>query len=75
MSVRVREAALAGILAAAPGAESPGSASARATAAIALFAALEQDPSGLSPGELALLHELLGRISQVDEPLDSTPRS
>lgn len=43
----------------------------RYTAAIVLSAALDEDPSAISAGELALLRELLARISRVDELLDS----
>lgn len=61
LSVRVREAALAAILVAHQ-AVATDQGSARATAAIALKAALERDPDGLSVGELTLLRELLERL-------------
>jgi AcrR family transcriptional regulator len=59
LSDRVREAALAAVLVA-PKESRTGSP--RATAAIALTAALDQDPNGLTPGELTLLRELLARL-------------
>jgi AcrR family transcriptional regulator len=65
LSTQVREAILAAVIA--PAADSaepahPGTPY-RATAAIALKAALDQDASGLSAGEAMLLRELLDRIS------------
>jgi hypothetical protein len=59
LSDRLREAVLAAVTVA----ERPGVPASRATAAITLRAALEQDPSGLSAGEAALLGELLDRLA------------
>jgi AcrR family transcriptional regulator len=59
LSDRVREAALAAVLVA-PKEEQRGPS--RATAAIALTAALDQNPNDLTPGELTLLRELLERL-------------
>jgi AcrR family transcriptional regulator len=65
LSTRVREAALAAVLVV-PTSSRTGPA--RATAAIALTAALVEDPNGLTPGELALLRELLTRLSDGNVP-------
>jgi AcrR family transcriptional regulator len=62
LSERVREAALAAVLVV-PTSSRTGPA--RATAAIALTAALGEDPNGLTPGELGLLRELLTRLSNA----------
>jgi len=62
LSVRVREAALAAVLANA-GATTPPPAS-RATAALTLRTLVDQDPTGLSAGEHALLGELLDRLAK-----------
>lgn len=65
LSRRVREAALAGVLADShqPPGDRPTSAPSRASAAVALRAQLRDDPSRLSPGEAVLLGELLDRLS------------
>ncbi|TDD46650.1 TetR/AcrR family transcriptional regulator [Nonomuraea terrae] len=66
LSDRVREAALAAVLH--PGAEQPAShqaaaATSRASAALTLRALVDEDPEGLTPGERALLGELLDRLA------------
>jgi AcrR family transcriptional regulator len=66
LSERVREAALAGILADSrqpPGNRPTHAALSRTSAAVALRAQLQGDASGLSPGEAVLLGELLDRLS------------
>ena len=63
---RVREAALAGVLAEPPEARGEGSTPAgrsRASAAVGLRAHLERDSTGLSAGEAGLLRELLDRLT------------
>lgn len=60
LSDRVRDAALAAVLV---GTDTPATAG-RQEAAIALRAALDRDDSALSPGETALLKELLTRLSR-----------
>jgi AcrR family transcriptional regulator len=60
LSADVREALLASVLVDAP---APPAGDARAAAAIALSAVLETDADGLSPGEAALLRELLARLA------------
>lgn len=65
LSDEVREAALAGVLVDREPTAAP---STLASAAIALTAALQPDASGLTPGELALLRELLDRLSRVGLP-------
>jgi AcrR family transcriptional regulator len=67
LSERVREAALAGILAdphEPHGDQARRGALSRASAALALRALLDDDASGLSSGEAALLRELLDRLSR-----------
>jgi AcrR family transcriptional regulator len=69
LSERVREAALAGVLArphAARGKRAKPVPLSRASAAVALRAHLHSDASGLSPGEAVLLGELLDRVSVSD---------
>jgi len=66
LSERVREAALAGVVADShqPRGNRPTPAAlSRASAAVALRAQLHDDASGLSPGEAVLLGELLDRLS------------
>jgi hypothetical protein len=60
LSERVRAAALAAVLVVP---EESRTGPARSTAAIALAAALDQDPNGLTSGELGLFKELLTRLS------------
>lgn len=60
LSGRVREAALAGVLNA-PSADTPAT---RASAALTLRALVGNDPSELTPGERALLGELLDRLAR-----------
>jgi AcrR family transcriptional regulator len=60
LSARVREAALAGVLRS-PGAETP---STRASTALTLRAMVDEDPADLTPGERALLGELLDRLAR-----------
>jgi AcrR family transcriptional regulator len=60
LSDRVRDAALAAVLVVP---EESRTGPARSTAAIALTAALDQDPNGLTPGELGLFKEFLARLS------------
>ncbi|WP_326556582.1 TetR/AcrR family transcriptional regulator [Micromonospora sp. NBC_01796] len=62
LSERVREAILGGILIAPQHRVTGGGDSSRTTAAIALLAALDRDPAGLTPGELTLMRELLTRL-------------
>ncbi|TQC43488.1 TetR/AcrR family transcriptional regulator [Rhodococcus sp. WS4] len=66
LSGRVREAAIAGVVTHPSEPRRPGSTRpkpTRASAAVALRALVEDDPDGLSPGESALLQELLDRLS------------
>ncbi|MEV6239064.1 TetR/AcrR family transcriptional regulator [Lentzea sp. NPDC051838] len=60
LSERVREAALAGVV---RGTKSK--APTRSNAALTLRALVDADPAGLSPGERALLGELLDRLGQA----------
>ncbi|MEU0883138.1 TetR/AcrR family transcriptional regulator [Lentzea sp. NPDC005914] len=60
LSERVREAALAGVMRGTK-AEAP----TRANAALTLRALVDADPADLSPGERALLGELLDRLAQA----------
>jgi AcrR family transcriptional regulator len=60
LSERVREAALAGVLHA-PSAEAPAT---RVSTALTLRALVSTDPGDLTPGERALLDELLDRLSR-----------
>ena len=60
LSERVREAALAGVVRGTK-AEAP----ARASAALTLRALVDEDPADLTPGECALLGELLDRLGQA----------
>ncbi|OZV80989.1 TetR family transcriptional regulator [Micromonospora echinospora] len=62
LSNRVREAALAGVLDTTARGESP--AATRASTALALRTLLEQDSTGLTAGEHALLGELLDRLGR-----------
>ncbi|RKR87383.1 TetR family transcriptional regulator [Micromonospora pisi] len=62
LSVRVRDAILDSVLTPTRTPEPGTDERPRATPAIALLAALDQDPAGLTPGELALMRELLNRI-------------
>lgn len=62
LSVRVREAALAAVLAN-TGAKSQPSTS-RASTALTLRTLVDQDPTGLTAGEQALLGELLDRLAE-----------
>ncbi|SEQ88207.1 transcriptional regulator, TetR family [Lentzea xinjiangensis] len=62
LSARVRESALAGVLRS-PAAAGPTS---RATAALTLRALVDENPAGLTPGEHALLGELLDRLARQD---------
>jgi hypothetical protein len=59
LSERVREAALAGVLRTAT--ETP---TGRANAALTLRALVAEDPGDLTPGERALLGELLDRLAR-----------
>ncbi|MCX2947312.1 hypothetical protein [Lentzea sp. NEAU-D7] len=59
LSERVREAALAGVLRTTT--ESPAG---RADAALTLRALVDDDPGALTPGERALLGELLDRLAR-----------
>ncbi|MEU8365184.1 TetR/AcrR family transcriptional regulator [Nonomuraea sp. NPDC048882] len=66
LSDRVREAALAAVLQPAAGRPAHGGAAVPATragAALTLLALVDEDPSGLSAGEHALLRELLDRLA------------
>lgn len=66
LSDRVREAAITGVVTHPSGRRPPGSTRptpTRASAAVALRTLVEDDPDGLSPGESALLQELLDRLS------------
>ncbi|ETK30533.1 TetR/AcrR family transcriptional regulator [Microbispora sp. ATCC PTA-5024] len=66
LSERVREAALAAVLTGYGEGRAPeGDGPSRATAAIALAAAVERDDSGLTPGESLLLRELLARLGEA----------
>ncbi|WP_246292286.1 TetR/AcrR family transcriptional regulator [Lentzea indica] len=60
LSARVREAALAGVLRS-HDAETPAT---RASAALTLRALVDEDPADLTPGERALLGELLDRLAR-----------
>ncbi|MDG6107279.1 hypothetical protein [Dactylosporangium aurantiacum] len=60
LSERVREAALAGVLHT-PSADAP---TTRANAALTLRALVDNDPGDLTPGEHALLGELLDRLAR-----------
>ncbi|WP_434445187.1 TetR/AcrR family transcriptional regulator [Lentzea sp. E54] len=60
LSRRVREAALAGVLQS-PATDAPAT---RASAALTLRALVDVDPGDLTPGERALLGELLDRLSR-----------
>jgi AcrR family transcriptional regulator len=57
LSRQVREGAIAAVTL-----DAPPAAPSRSSAAIALTAALDDDDQGLTPGELALLRELLARL-------------
>ena len=66
LSVRVREAALTGVLGhddERPSPQAPAAAATRARAALTLGALVEEDPAGLTAGESALLRELLDRLA------------
>jgi AcrR family transcriptional regulator len=66
LSDRVREAALAGVLDHGAGPATPRAAApamTRAGAALTLHALVDEDPTGLTPGEHALLSELLDRLA------------
>jgi AcrR family transcriptional regulator len=60
LSRRVREAALAGVLGT-PSTEAPAT---RTSAALTLRALVDNDPGDLTPGERALLDELLDRLAR-----------
>jgi hypothetical protein len=59
LSTRVRESALAGVLQV----DDQATGLSRASAALTLRALVDEDPSGLTAGERALLGELLDRLS------------
>ncbi|MFK3981960.1 TetR/AcrR family transcriptional regulator [Micromonospora sp. NPDC050397] len=61
LSGDVRDTILASVLSTAVGEQARGRES-RTTSAIALLVALDREPDGLTPGELALMRELLSRI-------------
>ncbi|BCB74711.1 hypothetical protein GCM10022251_77150 [Phytohabitans flavus] len=63
LAERVREAAISAVLAAPRGGRGTAARpTSRRAAAITLAAALDRDPDGLTPGELAILRELLTRL-------------